>query len=50
MKSISSYPLFQTQLFVGVTVNHFSLFLSHSSFSKCQHFAKNLQVLIVAEE
>jgi len=35
MKSIFSYSLFQTQLFVGMTVRHFSIFLSHSSFSKC---------------
>jgi len=31
MKPISSYSLFQTQLFVGGTVRQFSLFLSHRS-------------------
>ena len=38
MKSISSYSLFQTQLFVGVTIRHYSLFLSHSFFQQMSTF------------
>jgi len=50
IKLISSYSLFQTQLFVGGTVHEFSFFMSHRSFSKCQHLRKTVVAGILSTD
>ena len=50
MKPIFVIPCSKHSFFVGGTVRQISLFLSHSSFSKCQHLRKTVVAGILSTD
>ena len=50
MKLILVIPCSKHNFFAGLTVRQFSLFLYHSSFSKCQHLPKTVVAGILSTD